>query len=69
MMQMPHLPNWRSSAKTDALYKLERPGFAWEFLRRNHHYRKAYAQWCRQHAPDAADSADTFARWGLSFRM
>ena len=39
---------WRSPETIDHLNRLERPGFAVEFLRRNAEYRREYAQIQRQ---------------------
>ena len=51
---------------------LERPGFAWEFLRRSHAYRRAYKSISRQQKsgnPDEIAADAKLARWGLSFRV
>lgn len=62
---------WRSPEAIEQLNRLERPGFAVEFLRRNARYRRGYRRLVRQlseagTAPDAARAA--FARrWGLRF--
>jgi Family of unknown function (DUF6499) len=62
---------WRSSETIEQLNRLERPGFAVEFLRRNVGYRRDYARTLRQIArraadPDSARSA-LARRWGLCF--
>ena len=62
---------WRSSETIQQLNRLERPGFAIEFLRRNAGYRRDYARTLRQIArgaidPDSARSA-LARRWGLCF--
>lgn len=36
--------DWRSAAAYDYTERLPRPGWAWEFLRRNPKYRAAYAK-------------------------
>lgn len=63
---------WRSPETIDHLNRLERPGFAVEFLRRNAEYRRDYAQIERQIARDHVDAesarADFARRWGLRFR-
>jgi hypothetical protein len=63
---------WRSSETIDRLSRLERPGFAAEFLRRNAEYKKDYARLQRQIARDDVDAEAARARlarrWGLRFR-
>ncbi|QPF90837.1 transcriptional regulator domain-containing protein [Bradyrhizobium commune] len=63
---------WRSPETIDRLNRLERPGFALEFLRRNADYRRDFARTKRQVARDGADPETIrtgFARrWGLRFR-
>ncbi len=63
---------WRSPETVDHLNRLERPGFAVEFLRRNAGYRRDYTQIQRQIARDHVDAesarADFARRWGLRFR-
>lgn len=63
---------WRSPETTAHLSRLERPGFAVEFLRRNADYRRDYAQTQREIARDPIDAqiarADFARRWGLRFR-
>lgn len=63
---------WRSPETIDHLNRLERPGFAVEFLRRNAEYRRDYAHIQRQIARDYVDAesarADFARRWGLRFR-
>ena len=39
---MPRTADWRSPEAAEALKTLDRPGFAWEFLRRNPEYREDY---------------------------
>ena len=62
---------WRSPAAYEDLRSLDAPGFAWEFLSRNH----AFEDHCRrleraaQRGPLGADELDGFARrWGVRFR-
>jgi len=69
---LPPILDWRSSETAEELHKLERPGFAWEFLRRNHSYRRAYKIICRQQdsgKPDEIAIDAKLAHWGLSFRV
>lgn len=63
---------WRSQETIERLNRLERPGFALEFLRRNADYRRDFARTERQIACGDSD-ADTirmsFARrWRLRCR-
>ena len=39
----PGRPRWRRAADYEALRSLDRPGFAWEFLRRSFAYRETFA--------------------------
>src|SRR5665213_3182500 len=69
---MSHTPDWRSQAAAEELNQLERSDFAWEYLRRNYAYRKAYTTLRRQRAAVASDGlavSTKFARWGLTFRV
>ena len=63
---------WRSPETIDRLNRLERPGFAAEFLRRNPDYRRDFARTQRQiaRAPVDAETARVglARRWGLRFR-
>jgi hypothetical protein len=66
------ISDWRSSDTIEQLNRLERSGFAVEFLRRNHAYRADYARIEQLIAhgwmdPDAA-RANLARRWGLRFR-
>jgi Family of unknown function (DUF6499) len=62
--------NWRSSVIADELYKLERTGFAWEYLRRNRIYRNDFAVLRRGRSTAEGKAAATrLAIWGLSFRV
>ena len=47
---------WRSPETIDHLNRLERPGFAVEFLRRNAEYRRDFARIQRQIARDHVDA-------------
>ncbi|WP_246756124.1 transcriptional regulator domain-containing protein [Bradyrhizobium diazoefficiens] len=63
---------WRSPETIERLNRLERPGFALEFLRRNADYRRDFARTERLIAHDGADSETirtSFAhRWRLRCR-
>ena len=63
---------WRLPETIDRLNRLERPGFAAEFLRRNDHYRRDFARTQRQIARASVDAeiarASLARRWGLRFR-
>ena len=62
-------PDWRLQTTERALNRLERQGFAWEFLRRNPDYRSDYD---RLHStpPSRRDVSllrSTPPQWGLRF--
>jgi hypothetical protein len=63
---------WRSSETIEQLSRLDRSGFAVEFLRRNACYRSDYIRTLRQVARGGIDPAsarsDLARRWGLRFR-
>ena len=63
---------WRSPETIERLTRLERPGFAVEFLRRNHDYRRDFARTerliARQATDERAARARLARRWGLQFR-
>jgi len=67
---MPAGSNWRIR-EDDYLQQLDRPGFAWEFLRRNPGYQEDYKRIVREDASDASSegrSRDALVwRWGLAF--
>jgi hypothetical protein len=63
---MPRKPDWRSPSNYHYLEKLDRAGWAWEFLRRNQEYRKDFVRILDSTAPEATAIAE---RWGLSFRL
>lgn len=66
---MPKRPDWRTSSAVEILDRLDRAGFAWEFLRRNPRYRNDYNQ-IRKAAPRATRIAEAVGqRWGLCFRL
>jgi hypothetical protein len=68
---MPVVFNWRSPTDSDYLKQLDRPGFAWEFLRRNPGYQEDYETIVRGAASDAGSGGVTSEalarRWGLAF--
>lgn len=63
---------WRSPETIGRLNRLERPGFAVEFLRRNAHYRRDFARTQRLIASASVDAETArislARRWGLRFR-
>ncbi len=63
---------WRAPETIDRLNRLERPGFAVEFLRRNPDYRRDFVRTQRQIARASVDaetaSVSLARRWGLRFR-
>ncbi|WP_184064407.1 transcriptional regulator domain-containing protein [Sphingosinicella soli] len=63
-------PDWRLQTTERALNRLERQGFAWEFLRRNPDYRSDYDR--LRSAPASRPGASLPHRsaalqWGLRF--
>lgn len=64
--------DWRSPETITRLKQLERPGFAVEFLRRNHEYRSDFARTekliARRGVDGGAARAGLARRWGLQFR-
>lgn len=64
--------SWRSPETIDRLNRLDRSGFALEFLRRNAEYQRDYATTHRQIARKIVDAeaarAGLARRWGLRFR-
>jgi len=60
--------SWRTGSAYDYIDGLSAPDIAWEFLRRNHDYRREYSelQDSGHLAPDKARALSD--RWGLSFR-
>jgi len=63
---------WRAPETIERLKRLERPGFALEFLRRNAEYRRDFARTQRQIARDGVDPETVRSslahRWRLRFR-
>jgi len=70
-LMMPANFDWRSPTEDDYLKHLDRPGFAWEFLRRNPAYQEDYETIVRGAASDVGSGGTTSEalarRWGLSF--
>lgn len=66
---MPRRADWRSASTVETLDRLDRAGFAWEFLRRNRRYRKEYSQIRKGTARATLVAEDVGRRWGLSFRL
>lgn len=68
---MPETTDWRSARIAEAMKRLERPGFAVEFLRRSPVYCTDYARTLRCVAAGAVSEDRAFAdfarRWGLRF--
>ncbi|HEV2652201.1 MAG TPA: DUF6499 domain-containing protein [Rhizomicrobium sp.] len=66
-------PDWRSATAADELNRLDRAGFAQEFLRRNQDYQEDYRRMIRLvEAGTMSEEAATSVlalRWGLSFRV
>ena len=48
---MPSATDWRSVTQYQYLTRLDRPGFGWEFLRRNEAYQEDYNTFAREAAP------------------
>jgi hypothetical protein len=63
---------WRSPEAIEHFDRLERPGFAVEFLRRNPRYRRDYKRTMKQISQGVIDAetgrAALARRWGLYFR-
>lgn len=61
-------PDWRLQQTELALNRLERQGFAWEFLRRNPEYRSEYDR-LRSVLASGPDASHRSAapQWGLRF--
>ncbi len=68
---MPDDESWRSQDATAYLDRVQRTGFAWEFLRRNPDYRNDYEDMSRDVASGTATTLEAALalaqRWGLSF--
>jgi hypothetical protein len=70
---MPDDESWRSQDATAYLDRVQRAGFAWEFLRRNPDYRQDYEIMSRHVASGATSDVEVALalgqRWGLSFSV
>jgi hypothetical protein len=68
---MPAVSDWRSPEEYEDCRHLDRPGFSWEFLRRNSTYQQDYEAIVRGSTSDAGRGGSTieaFARrWGVTF--
>lgn len=62
---MPSTRDWRDPAPYEQAETYPARNLAWEFLRRNPDYRRAYRATARQ--PQAI-ADDAVGRWGLRFR-
>lgn len=64
-------PDWRSAHAAESLSRLNRAGFAAEFLRRNPNYRRDYRRMMNRltggMVSQAAAQLELARRWGLSF--
>ncbi len=63
-------PDWRLQQTERALNRLERQGFAWEFLRRNPDYRSEYDSLHRTPTSQPGATSrqrSTAPQWGLRF--
>jgi len=61
-------PDWRLQETERALNRLERQGFAWEFLRRNPDYRSDYNRLRSTPASrPGASQRSSAPQWGLRF--
>lgn len=67
---MPRTVDWRSPDAAEALKNLDRPGLAWEFLRRNPEYREHYRRTLERIGSGVttkeAAQAEISRRWGVS---
>lgn len=62
------LPNWEDEFAYDYLDHIPPAGYAWEWLRRNPHYRRDYEDLVR-HPLDAERLEEVMERrWGVRFR-
>jgi hypothetical protein len=65
---MPGKGQWRHESAYDYIDNLDPAALAWEFLRRNHDYRREYASVARRGRIDTAAAADLAQHWGMRFR-
>ncbi len=65
-------PFWHTQIMVDGLRRLDRPGYAVEFLRRNPRYREGHTTLARRMIEQPERAAeyreDWERRWGLFFR-
>jgi Family of unknown function (DUF6499) len=70
---MPDGAGWRSPDATNYLDQAQRPGFAWEFLRRDAAYRQDYEHMSRHLAGGTSSDLEVALalaeRWGLKFSV
>lgn len=59
--------DWRSSAAYEHARTIPAAGFAWEYLRRDADYHRAFDQINRRKAPRASVLRAFSERWGLRF--
>ena len=64
-------PDWRHPSDYDELLEIDRPGLAWELLRRNRRYRRETAKLARPADEGILTVTPALARiaagWGLCF--
>ena len=70
---MPDGIGWRTAEATNYLDQAQRPGFAWEFIRRDPEYRHDYTR-MNQHLAIGTEGEKEVAlalaeRWGLKFSV
>lgn len=65
---MPEQHDWRSDADYDFIDRLTTSELAWEFLRRNLDYRKAYESLAARGQLDSDQARAVAEQWGLCFR-
>jgi hypothetical protein len=71
--RMPSEAGWRTAEATNYLDHTQRPGFAWEFIRRDPEYRHDFAR-MEQHLAVGTEGEKEVAlalaeRWGLKFSV
>lgn len=59
--------DWRRPETYEKLRELDAVGFAWEYLRRNPHYQRAYVELSAAMLAFGHDIFSPFRHWGLSF--
>jgi hypothetical protein len=60
--------DWRRPETYESLRDLDATGLAWEFLRRNPDYQRAYLELSREMTAIGQDQSSPVRHWGLSFR-